>query len=624
MVTTYTKPIRRYIITHSAVDYDVEDYTRACTATLRENAVNTAQLSLPDRYADFYSNKIDSNDRLRIYWDYLGRGGATDPPTNLVFDGYIDDAQPTLDKEGMFLNVIARGVGRSLLMSSCGEEYGSESHHDDLDTLKEIITDATDGIVPNWVNLIPWSGDTTSGYGLGLSFGGTEYVAAIAGAIPYVYFPFEPAKKCLDDLMDILQAIKGAAAGPHYIVTPTNYLCVATVGNHEADPANLWPTWWNTDQTGSTLVQGVDFLTHNLTKRAAEANYVLYHAHFRKPTNEQYTEEGDASNNGADLWVKDAASWTLSDDSDAADHKVGATSVQFHIDDDAVVSGARCPGANQNWEIDNWGGQYNKPRLHFMAKIANQLTALTVRLYSGAAYWECDFFSTLTSGTWKQFSFPVGPYWDEEEDDQFPGWTTGGAPDWNDVDYIKFMGACQALNVGDFWIDGLYFDGWILRGVRQAAAYTTANPVRVKVITDDVAKDDSGVAATETGAIARLAYAEWLRAKSTPIQGQIVIAGQPDIMAGQLCHIHAGKTSGGTYRIDDDFRIQEHQLTFVNDGLISKLSLTDDVTNGRPMPPVDAYNLLLKTTNPDFQTRQISSIKAREIDITQAVMENTH
>lgn len=623
MVTYYSQPIRRYIVTHSAVDYDVEDATQSCEVHLRENAVDTASLQIADEFADYYSSKITSGDRLRVYFDYKDRPGASDPPTKLVFDGYIDDATPTLTKQGNILATVSRGVGRSILFTSCGEEYGSESTHDDLDTLQEIVTDATHGIVPKWVNKL-FATATDTGFSLGTASGGTDYVADIAGAIPYVYFAYEPVKKALDDLCDTLQAIKGGNAGPHYIITPTNYLCMATVGNHEAGPTTLWSTWWNTDQANSTLEQGKDFVRHNFSKRAVEANYVLYHGHFRKPVNEQWTEEGDASNNGADLWTKDDASWTLSDDN--VDYKVGATSVKMHINDQPVIHYAQVPNAAQNWEVDKWGGQYNKPRLIFQSKFEGTITNLNIRLYSGANYWDCNIFAPLSSGVWRQFNMPVGPYWDEEVDETFPGWTTGGggAPDWGDVDYIRFLSACQALNTGDVRVDGLYFDAWLLRGARPAAAYSASNPVHMKVVTDDVAKDDSGVEATVTGSMARLSYAELLRAKSSPIQGTVVIPGQPDIMAGQLTHIHAAKTSSGTFRIDSDFRIQEHRLSFTSQGLISTLTLTSDVVNARPLPPKDAFNLLLKATNPDYQTRQISSIKARDIDITQPIMEHSY
>jgi len=628
MVIHYSKPVRRYVVTHAATDYYVEDYTKSCDVHLRENAVDTAHLLIADEYADYYGNCLTSRDRLRIYFGYLDAGDA-DPPTNLIFDGYIDDVSPSImPNRGIFSAVTARSVGRSILFTTCGEEYGAESPNDTMDTLKEIIADATYGIVPQWVNKL-FGTAVDTGYSLGLSDAGTDTVANIVGAITYMYFAYQPVKKCLDDVMDYVQAIKGAAAGPHYIVTPDNYLCVATVGNHEAGPATKWPTWWNTDQAGSTLVQGTDFMETNFNSRPVDANYILYHGRLDKPTKEVWTEEGVGSSNGADLWaLEDAVSWAKEDDTDADDYKQGSSSVHFTITDDAVAKYAQVPsGGAQNWEIDHWGGEYNKPYLHWYCKIANQVTTLSVELHTGAGgadYWAYNFFSKMTPGTWREFNVPVGPYWNEDAGEDFSGWVKNGNADWGDIDAVRFISACQALNTGDVWIDGLYFHGWLLRGARPAAAYSATNPVQVRVITDDVAKDDSGVTATVTGSMARLSYAELLRAKTTPIQGTITIPGQYQIQAGQLCHIHAAKTRGTTYRINDDFRIQEHHLSFRDNGLQSTLVLTDDVTNGRPLPPKDAYNLLLKATNPDYQNRQLASIKARDIDITQPIMEHSY
>ena len=625
-VGLYSLPISRYTVTHAATDYYIENFVESCTVTMRENAVDTAMLVANDEYSDLFVNKVVSGDRIRIYLDYKDRVGSALPPTQLVFDGFIDEPEPTLTNRGTTLGITARSVGRSLLMSVCGEEYGSESKHDDLVTLKEIITDATDGVVPKWVNTLPWSTDTTSGYSLGLDAGGTDYVATIVGDIKYLYFAYQPTNKALNDLIDIVQAIKGAAAGPHWIVTPTNFLCVATVKSHEAGPATLWPTWTETNATGSTLVEGVHFERHSFLHYPAEANYVLYHGKFQKPTNEVWTEEGDASNNGADLWVLEdgGAAWAKEDDTDAGDFVEGLSSVHFTITDEPLAKYAQVPTAAQSWDVTKWGGQYNKPYIHFHAKKANNISACTIQLVSGAQYFEFDLNAVLTSGTWRECLFPIGPYWSSEIDQGFTGWTNSGGAVWTDIDSVRIVANTPVGLAGDIWIDGLYFIGQVLRGVRPAAAFTATNPVKVKVITDDIAKDDSGLAGDETGVMARLAYAEYLRAKTTPIQGTVQIVGQPTWMAGQFVHIHAAKKRDGTFGIDDDFRIQEHRLSLTNQRMLSTLVLTDDDVNAQPRPPMDQYNLLLKATNPDYQNRQISSVKAREIDITQAVLEVTH
>jgi hypothetical protein len=78
--------------------------------------------------------------------------------------------------------------------------------------------------------------------------------------------------------------------------------------------------------------------------------------------------------------------------------------------------------------------------------------------------------------------------------------------------------------------------------------------MKIKVITDNIAKDDSLVASDDTGVMARMAYAELLRAQTTPMTGTFTTPIAPDALAGQLIHVHAKKKSDGTFAIDKNFK----------------------------------------------------------------------
>jgi len=92
-------------------------------------------------------------------------------------------------------------------------------------------------------------------------------------------------------------------------------------------------------------------------------------------------------------------------------------------------------------------------------------------------------------------------------------------PDCNNISYVKVWFGQSTDNVQTAWFDGFRFDAHVIRGTYRTGVSLT----KVKTITDDVGKDDSGLASDDTGTIARLAYAELLRAAAQPTTGKIII-----------------------------------------------------------------------------------------------------
>ena len=613
----YTFPLQKVEIIHSATTYDASMDSVAVDVWNQENAIDTAQVLIADKDRLWYDNQADVGDQIKIYLEYK-EVSATLGASQLRFDGWIYDITPYRTQEGWFTLVKARQIGRSVLAMLCGQEYGSESANSGLDTLQEIITDATDGIVPLWVNKI-LGGAANSGYSLGTSSGGTDYVAPIAGAIRYLYFPYKQVSECLNDVMDYVQAIKGAAAGPHWIVTPTDYLCVATVGAHEADPATLWPTWWNTNQVGSTIVVDQDMIVDSFTKYPQDANYVLYEGAFRRPV-------------GSDIWSENnGGSWATSNCAIANNdtvEKVGSYCIEAQLDAAEIVGAIAYPAGGSHWSYDitKWGGKYNVPYLQFYCMRdanADNTIGVVVQINGGvSSYGAVPAVQVASDSVWYHVSLPLGEFSSEAVSSHPFAWSGSGG--WADVDYVSFTFGDAGANEGTIYIDGLHFTGYLVRGAKLGGE----SYYKIKLITDGVAKDDTGLSGTpgttDVGTMARMAKAELYRAMTTPIIGSITIPGKPSIMAGQLCHIHYAKTATDTFRLDADMRILEHHMSNSSAGFLSILSLTDDVTNGRPMGPMNSYNLLQKATAPEFQSRQISSIKARLIDITTVVLEESY
>ena len=600
MVNPQVSPQLQVTVTHSATDY-VLDAT-STVVRRHENGFDTATVLLEDTEAKNYIDKVVADDTIKIEQRDASESWVT------IFDGIIRRVEPMLHPN--LLTLQCDGAGYGLAMTVCGEEYGTQSRHASLDTIREIIKDATNGVIPLWnTKLLGTATDTGYGY--------TTFVEDIAGTMPYLYFPYKPCNKAINDLCDILQAIKGTNAGPHWIVDTSGHFCLTTVGAHSAagdNPAQYWSTWWRTDQAGSTLVEGEDFLNFRFQELAKKANYVLYHGRFSEPGSGDYWTE----NNKA-LWAKNC---TLTDDNTAGNYKVGSYSLKASKNTPGFMEIYYPSGANANWDTTPWGGEFNIPRFNFWAKRdSNTNDTFEVRLISTAgAYWYKQI--SMAVNTWNFYSLQIGNYYNRGEG--YTEWATSGSPNWTEIDDIKFLIEPSA-DPGAMWVDGVHFSGWILRGARQSAAYSSSDPVKMKLITDEVAKGDTGIASDDSGTIGRLVYAEYLRVSSTPIVGTFTIPIANDLLPGQQIHLHAKKKSDGTFRIDKDFRAMRviHNID-TNQGFMTVVDVTDDLKNANPRPLPTQLNVLLGAVRPEFQDRQASSIKTREIDITQSILEKSY
>lgn len=599
-----SQPQVQITVTHSAVDYVLD-----ATSTIvrrHENGFDTATVILTDTKAKNYVDKVTADDTIKIE-----QKDRSDASWTTILDGIIRRVEPIYSMQGNFLTLQCDGAGYGLAMTLCGQEYGSQSRNPTIDTMQEIILHVDYGIIPKWnTKLLGTATDTGYSYTVN-----TTIVENIAGAIKYLYFPYKPCNKALNDLMDIMQAIKGTNAGPHWIVSTDDKILVTTIGTHHAGVvAEGWTTWWRTDQAGSTLEEGKDFFNFRFQHLSKEANYVLYHGRFSEPGSGDFWTE----NNKA-LWGKSAAA-TLTDDN--VDYKVGAYSLKVSKNTPGTTEIYYPLGANANWDTTPWGGEFNIPAINFWAKRdANTTDSFEVRLISTAgAYWRK--LISLTVNTWTFCSLQIGDYYSRGEG--YTVWTKSGNPNWTEIDDIKFL-ITPSADPGVMWIDNVHFSGWIKRGARQSAAYTAAAPCKMKVITDEVAKGDTGIAADDSGTMGQLAHAEYLRVSSAPIVGTFTIPIANDLWPGQQLHLHAKKKKDGTFRIDKDFRAMRVVHTIdTNQGFMTVVDVTDDLKNANPRPLPTQLNVLLGAVRPEFQDRQASSLKTREIDITQPVLEKSY
>lgn len=597
---TYMKaPIKQVTITHSGTDYTFTDVATV-NVTRRENAFDIATIRLTDYQGDKYSAKVSGGDAVQI--DVKDRSDAS---WTTVLTGITKVCLPDLPPD--MLTVKCDGAGYGLGMTSCAKDYGTQSENPTLDTLKEIGED----IVDNYVNKILGSA-TSSGYSY------TKEIEDIAGTMRYFYFPYKPCDKGLNDVCDVLQAIKGASAGPHWIVTTASKLIVSTVGSHHAAAVSAgWTNYYGGSQLDATLEQGKDFTNFRFQELDEEANYVVYYGTLKKPATEIWTE------NNSSLWGYTAGGSGHGIYDDGVYSRVGSYSLKCVTDDSSPSAAIYVyyPSAkNAAWDMEKWGGRYSFPKINFYLRRHADIDNFLLELCNdGTNYFSYDLGGSLgTALKWYWFSLPIGPYALEHtmgDEVQMLEWGSG---DWSAIDYVQFVFGSSTDNK-DAWIDDLFFSGKVVRVASNSNRYPptlATGHVKMKTITDDVGKDDSGKAADDSGTIARLAYVELLRSQTTPIVGTFTIRMLKDLLPGQLLHVHAKKTSSGSFRIDKDMRVTKLIHSISEAGFYTQVYVTDDVINSHARSPYNELNKLLGDVRPEFQDRQATSIKMRDIDIT--------
>ena len=601
-------PNPQFKVKYGSTEYE-NDSIITGTITRVENGFDTANLIIDDVSCKYYPSTVTAGTAIEISFK-----DASEAVWTKVFDGVVRIAVPRLSKDGELTELKCDGAGYGIAESAVGQEYGNKSNNPTLDTIPEILTDATDGVLPVWVNKVLGTA-TDSGYSY------THDVENFTGTIRYIDSPYKPASKFIDDLCDLGTALKAGGAGPHWRVTVDDKFLLKKISNADTE----WDKYYANTQAKSTLTQGMDFTTFRFQKMEQEANYILYYGKYVKPTHERWTEGADCET----FWAKTLGSgMTLTDNN--VEELIGDYCLEIDVPD-ASVDVIRAPPGDQAWDITKWGGFYNIPWLSIYTKFgAFAPASITVRMCTNAA----NYFQTSLgpSADWEHWQVPLGPYWHNSKlaaDSSWRGWTgVGGGEDWADIDYVGLDINGTIGNDAKMYVDGFEMYGWLLRAATRdygATPFTALNPVKIKTIVDDVAKDDSGKAADDSGTIAQLAYAEFLRCSTTPTVGTVTLPTLlKDALPGHWFHIDAKPDAAGTYQIDADHRTPKLVHTFGKQGYGTTLTLTSDLNNSHPRLMYDDYNKVIAVNRPNFQDRQATNMKAMEIDITQEILETQY
>lgn len=616
---TPSLPQSKITITRSGVDYSFEKETLQFEVVLRENAVSSLSMTANDYQSKTFLGRCDVGDNVKVEFRFKDE---TDSYTQL-FGGWIEPLQPSLTKTGELIQITAYGYGIALKNMLVREQYGTQSDNNTLNTILEALTDATHGIIPKYVNKVMASA-TNSGYSID-----TTKVADLTSDFRYLYFTGKPAINCLNDMIDLVAAANTPNAGCHWIVVPDNgtaRLALATVKNHENPPSDIWSTWWNPgvdeaeSRTKSTIEVKKDMVISSFTKQRSEANYVLFVGNFRRPANGDVWTEGSAT-----TWDCDA-NGVLADDSDAADHVVGANSLSFTK---ATSNGKFWypKTGTLDFNITEIETPKTVPVVSFYIMQENLGADPNLMVHMMNDNTHTDYYSRSITGLvvddnkWYHITLPIGTYYTTIQKDNVEWLENSGNETWADIDHVGFC--IVGGETAKVWVDGFHIDGVLTRAAYDSGKYASQK-CRMMFLRDDIPKDDSLLASDDSGQMAQFCKAELFRSAQEPIVGKIVIPMRQTIKAGQFARIHFGKKSNGDFRIDKDMRIVEVRHQFSNQGALSVLSLSDDEKNSIPRAPTDAYNTLMKAVAPKFQDRLRTSIIGGDIDISQTILAKSY
>ena len=574
--------IPKYKLTLGATEF-INDAMISAKVTRVENGFDSALIVLDD--TSYYPATVTDGTTVQLdVKDY------SDASYTTILKGIVRFPTANISKEGRTLPLTCLGSGRGLGKMLVGYEFGSQSINPSVDTVTEIVSDATHGIIPKYVNHILGSA-IDSGFNYTVS-------TSVANSIPYVNFPYKPALGCLQDLVDLVTAQQVGAAGIHFIVTTDDILHMKFISATQVG----WAQYYGGSQANATLDYGSDYFSISLEKMAPESNYVLYYGNWKRPSN------GDAWT-GADC----DDIWTLKYDGvlsvDTTNHIVNDSSLKCLND---VVGGSLhgCyipVGYQAGWDFSGFT-DFNVPTMNFYFRKHGVITGIEVRIFNydagGAVtgYGVTDITADITADDkWYHFSLPLGPYYNTPERYANFKWYGSPAIDWADLDCIMFHMTHTAENAY-FNIDGFYIgDANICR-----VAWNSDLPggeAEMRLITDDIGKDDSLKAADDSGLMAQLAYSELLRLQKPAYVGTVETPMIKDALPGQLFNIQTV-----------DYRVTKLVHTLSPDGCKTMFSITDDVTNGRARARYEDINKQYANIRPEFQDRQASSIKAGSVD----------
>jgi hypothetical protein len=569
-------PNPKFKLTLGTQEFESELLTSA-KVIRRENGWDIATIEI-DNEANPYPELV--NNKTAIQLEVTNEGYSY--PTNPMFKGVIRfpvvDIKPKTQKVALSCLGSGYGFGQMLVAN----EYGSTSNNPTQDTIAEIFSQ----IRSEYVNKVLGSGASGFSYTEDLDTDLTD-------VIRYCEFPFKYADKCLNDIIDLYTAVRAGSSGAHWIVTTDDVLRMQAVDGTSTD----WTKYYGNSAANATLTYGEDFEEYNLEPQTEEYNHITYYGVFRRPGN------GDAwTEASTDGWGSSGI--TLS--SDGTYYCIGAASLRLTADDTALNEAYYPSTQDAAWNFNEMGSAQYPPTLNFKLSKHQAVSNFLIEVHTDSTHaystQQIGFGTSFldSNDTFVEFSIPVGQNWTSAPNLNKIRWTALANPaDWAEINWIKL--SFTANSAGDFMnIDGLYFGDFPICRVAKNSDYS---PYSMKLIVDDVGKDDSLNTADDSGMMAQLAYAELLRSQKTTYQITTKQQILPDALPGQWFSISSV-----------DLRAREITHVINGDDFTTYLDLTSDVVNGNTRRRYEDINKQYAALRPENQDRQATNIKAGKVD----------
>jgi hypothetical protein len=499
-----------------------------------------------------------------------------------------------------------------------------------LSTLREILTDSEEGIIPKYLRLLQWTESGTpisSGYDLG-----TDYIYDDPSIYPFLDFPYQDTFMCLQDLIRLGSSLHYMTdpddwRGLHWIIytglDSVSELLIAPVGDHDVEgvTGHNIKTLWPTRVASEPLIVKEDMITQAFKTEIPLANYVLVAGKFIFPKNDNWTELS-AEDWNVGYFIDGV--WTLEDHpenfvlNDLVNYKVGLASIQHYHPVGGIDYYYFYPkDTDLDLDLNVFTARTVVPKLCFWYYKGANVEGNKVVLFAPDEKNTFEIDVPSIDGAWAPIEIDL-------TDNGKDVWTKGGSegnPSWATITKVGFKHHTTMFGAADVRIDGLEFVGNTIRGAYTSDCSETDIEnctigcikhygCRFLTIKDSLASTDTLNPQDDSSPLAQLALYELLRNRIIRTSGQITIPLDPTIMPGQLVHIHACWDEVNTvYRIDRDFRITEVQHNFVIKATTTALTLTDDLLNSIPIDTTDPYTIVMRAINPDYQSRTYASLK---------------
>jgi hypothetical protein len=513
---------------------DISSDFHMVTVHRPENGISRAIITVNDFYGKNYIANIDAFTVMKVSMKETGTDGWTK-----VFEGKSVRPGPSI------------GEGQYQTMTTLAYGYGR------------------DDLIDNYINKSFGSTGAATGYAIT-----KDKVAVCANPdLNFLQGGYRSNLQIINDVLLAYQGYQGGSAGMHWFVDPSKNLWIDTIGAHTVDTTN-WPTWWRTDQAGSTLVEGTDFTKASFQKVVWPhfANKVVLYCDLRKPGTDIWTEAGGPTwgNTGYTTVDYSAEQAIVGDESLRLINGVPTGWAYHPSTEDAA------------WDLTKIGSPESIPTLNFYfykeAAIGDAATGVNLATTDHDTDYFYVFFDVASDpdDKWVHRSIPVGPNWKTHDLSRQFRWQTSGSPVWTSINCVTFYGISASGT--KMYIDDLHFAGKIIREAYHQTNINANGEVQ-KIVRYDVAVDDSLKASDDTGTAGHLAYGELLTRLTPPTVGVFQTPLAVDALPGQLIHVHADAYSGAAWRVDADFRIKEVVHTVTRSGAFTTWDVTSDVLN---------------------------------------------